>query len=57
MRVLRKYKFLLVFGFLSIFPVNGKYENRENDERILSRNRRWLIFPEGSNFQLGMYHS
>lgn len=31
---------------------NSKFN--ENGERILSRNRRYLIFPEGSSLQLGM---
>lgn len=31
----------------------GKFN--ENGERILSRNRRYLTFPEGSSLQLGMF--
>lgn len=35
------------------FITNGN--GRKNGERILSRRRRYLIFPEGSSLQVGMY--
>lgn len=35
------------------FITNGT--ERKNGERILSRRRRYLIFPEGSSLQVGMY--
>lgn len=35
----------------------NKRRNNGNGERVLSRRRRYLIFPEGSSLQVGTYHT
>lgn len=44
--------------FLMLF-VTIKADRKEDtqDEKILSRKRRFLVFPEGSSLQLGMFMS
>lgn len=43
---------IVAFLILKIYCIAAEQESSESD-RILSRRRRYLIFPEGSSLQLG----
>lgn len=58
--MIRKKLFFIVFSVLLTSKlIEGYFDCRNNDDdlsedhKILSRHRRYLIFPEGSSLQLG----
>lgn len=57
MRAKRKSDVLLCFLMLFVSLSDGVDGGMPNDnQKILSRRRRYLLFPEGTSFQVGTYN-
>lgn len=53
LQVMLTLRYLLIFLYFEIFFM---YVNNYKDNKILSRRKRYLMFPEGSNFIVSIYY-